>query len=161
MKRSATFSPCRTWRYLLTREWDDNLPALNVVGLNPSTADETIDDPTIRRCIRFAHEWGYGRLLMTNIFAFRATDPRALRTEQNPIGPDNDAFLVNTARRSKTVAIAWGNHGALYGRDLAALALLRSARTGIWCFGLTKTQQPKHPLYLPASTQLQALGDVQ
>lgn len=103
--RVHAFSEDRAFRYTLWREWDvdsltgcaDDLPHghqfAQFIGLNPSTADETRDDPTIRRCIGFAKLWGYGALCMTNLFAFRATKPRDMRQAADPIGPENMALL--------------------------------------------------------------------
>jgi len=148
---SAVFSPCRTWRYVLRRRWAAE-PALLVIGLNPSTADETVDDPTIRRCAGFARELGCGGLTMANLFAFRATDPAAMKAAPNPVGPDNDDWLEALAAEHEIRVAAWGVHGAHLGRadDVVARGLLGELR----CWGTTATGQPRHPLYLPASTPL-------
>lgn len=144
---SAHFSPCRTWRYALWRRWASSPPAM-FVGLNPSTADETQDDPTIRRCIRFARDWGYGGLVMTNLFAFRSTDPRQLNTAEDPIGPANDAALVAAAASAGVVVAAWGVHGTHNGRaqDVIDRGLLGSFTV----LGLTADGHPRHPLYMRA-----------
>lgn len=157
-RSSATFSLCRTWRYLLTREWDPALPKLNIIGLNPSTADERQDDPTIRRCIGFARTWGYGGLAMTNLFGLRSTDPRVLYAVEDPVGPDNDFYLVDTARRAGLVVAAWGNHGSLHGRSGQVVRLLAEAGIALHCFGRTMTNEPRHPLYLPGSAKTEAFG---
>jgi hypothetical protein len=145
--RSATFSPCRTWRYALERQWGDR-PALMVVGLNPSTADETHDDPTVRRCIDFARRWGFGRLVMANLFAFRATDPDVMRAAADPVGAENDGRLLERAADAGMVLAAWGVHGGHLDRDRAALPLLGKA----WCLGETKAGFPRHPLYMRADS---------
>lgn len=145
----AQFSPCRTWRYSLRRTWAFG-PHVMVIGLNPSTADELTDDPTVRRCIRFARFWGYGGLFMMNLFGWRATDPRELRTAPDPIGVDNDRHLAEYARRASLVVYAWGNHGALGHRGDSVIKMI-DAIEGIarpTCLGRTQSGHPKHPLYL-------------
>jgi hypothetical protein len=124
----ATFSPCRSWRYSLSRRWDD--------------------DPTIRRCISFAQRWGLGGLVMTNIFAFRSTDPSRLAriAEPHAIGPENDETLRSVAKMAGKVVAAWGVHGTLYGRERAVLSLLDDVP--LLCFGTTKNGHPRHPLYI-------------
>jgi hypothetical protein len=142
----AVLSPCRTWRYRLERNGlGANDRRLLVIGLNPSTADETLDDPTIRRCIGFARRWGYGRLTVANLFAFRTTDPGALRQAVDPVGPENDRHLLACAT-ADTILAAWGGGGNLYGRGAAVCDLLQSP---LWlCLGRTSTGQPRHPLYI-------------
>lgn len=115
--------------------------------LNPSTADERSDDPTIRRCIGFARDWGYGGVEIVNLFALRATDPRELRDAGDPVGPRNDAYVVRTAERSALVVLAWGSHGGLRARDTQVLALL-SPRARLLALGWTRARKPRHPLYL-------------
>lgn len=116
------------------------------VGLNPSTADAAQDDATIRRCIEFARTWGYGALVMTNLFAWRATDPGDMLAAADPVGPDNDAALLAAARAADVVVAAWGVHGAHMGRDVAVRAMLPR----LHYLRLTKDGRPGHPLYLPA-----------
>lgn len=149
-ERGAVFSPCRTYRYKLWREWDEDGPSLNVIGLNPSTADEMADDPTIRRCIGFAKAWGYGSLVMTNLFAFRSTDPRGLLSVVDPVGPDNDQTLYIEACSSGQTIAAWGAHPLAVDRSAHVRRLL--ARQFVESLGLTKSGAPKHPLYLPKTT---------
>lgn len=150
LESGAIFSSCRTWRYKLWRVWDGSKPSLNVIGLNPSTADETANDPTIRRCIGFAWDWGYGGLLMTNIFAFRATDPRMMKKSPDPVGPENDRWLKEAAANAGLVIAAWGNHGAFMERGEA----VRKMVPGLRCFRVTKPGHPEHPLYQPADAKL-------
>lgn len=147
--KSARFSGCRQYRYELWRRWDDRPYAL-FVGLNPSTADETEDDPTIRRCIRFASDWGFGGLCMANLFALRATDPRVMLAHPEPIGPDNDITLRRLAADAGIVVAAWGAHGAHLNRAGAVMDMLTAE---VHCLGQTKAGQPKHPLYLRADTR--------
>ncbi len=122
MISQAKFSECRTFRYGLYRTWEMEKKPLIVIGLNPSTADETKDDPTIRRCMRYAKDWGLGGLVMLNIFAYRSTDPKGLRQVEDPIGPDNDWYLTQT--RGGIMLCAWGANGGLNGRDKEVIELL-------------------------------------
>lgn len=156
MRRAAVISDCGRYRYRLGRAWDDTLPAATFVMLNPSTADADVDDPTIRRCIGFARTWGCGSLVVVNLYAWRATDPRELLTTDDPVGPNNYAHLTAEAMvaadSGAPLVAAWGANAqperiaqvlALPGMDrLAALAL-------------TKSGQPRHPLYLKADLKPQ------
>lgn len=145
LKSTATFSPCRTYRYSLWRRWGKPEQGYAMfIGLNPSTADEVEDDPTVRRCIQFAKDWGYGALCMTNLFAFRATDPGVMKAHPEPIGPDTNTVLVELAKSAGVVIAAWGNHGSHRARDRQVIALLPNLR----CLKVTKADQPSHPLYL-------------
>ena len=146
MNSTATLSHCRTYRYSLTREWGSGLAVL-FVGLNPSTADEMLDDPTIRRCVSFAREWGYARLHMANLFAFRATDPRDMKNASDPVGPENDKHLLALANDSALTVAAWGVHGTLGGRHNAVRGMLPR----LHYLRLTKDGHPGHPLYLPGT----------
>lgn len=148
MNSSARFSEDRLHRYELWRRWADG-PYCQFIGLNPSTADETLDDPTIRRCIRFAQDWGYSALCMTNIFAFRATDPMDMKKATDPIGPDNDRTLLNVAADAGIVIAAWGVHGEHLRRGKE----VRRLQWSLHHLGLTKDGHPKHPLYLRADTK--------
>lgn len=155
----ATFSPCRTYRYDLTRTWDRGRPPMVVIGLNPSTADETADDPTIRRCVGFARSWACGGLVMLNLFAVRATDPRVMLAHAAPVGPENDAAIRrHTGREGVLVLCAWGAHGTHQGRGAEVLADLLRARRWPYALGTTAGGQPRHPLYLRADAQPQPYG---
>lgn len=145
----AIFSPCRKYRYSLWHWWDTTKPYVMFVGLNPSAADETLDDPTIRRCKRFAFDWGGGGLVMTNLFAIRATDPKIMLLHSNPVGVDNNYYLRELARNAAIVVAAWGVHGGHRGRDNEVLKLIPIMHH----LGLTKSGKPKHPLYLRADTR--------
>lgn len=149
MERSARLSPCRRYRYSLWRNWRGLLPEAKgyamLVGLNPSTADETNDDPTIRRCIAFAQAWGYEGLCMTNLFAFRATAPVDMMDADDTVGPDNDRALRDLAETAGVVVAAWGVHGTFGGRNRAVRAMLPR----LHYLRLTKNGHPGHPLYLP------------
>jgi len=150
MMKGAIFSTGRKYRYSLYRIWDRDLPCVMFIGLNPSTADETNDDPTITRCIGYAHDWGYGGLYMCNIFAFRTTFPSVLHREIDPIGDGNNHWLDSYAKASGLVVAAWGNHGELRCRGKEVAKLIPN----LYCLGINKTGQPKHPLYLPKDAQL-------
>ena len=142
----AHISKCGNYRYELTRRWDDDLPMLGWIMLNPSTADASIDDPTIRRCIGFAKSWGFGSIMVTNLFALRATNPRELLSHPDPVGPENDNWLE--LQPQVTVA-AWGAHKM-------AIERVDSVRhLNLMCLGTTKSGAPKHPLYVPSSTTLE------
>jgi hypothetical protein len=140
---SAVLSPCRLYRYDLWRRWSD-APYCMFVGLNPSTADETQDDPTIRRCVGYAKRWNYGGLCMVNLFAFRATQPRDMMAAQDPIGPDNDRTLKTLSQGAGIVIAAWGKDGNHMGRDKQVMALLPH----LYCLKQNKDGSPAHPLYL-------------
>lgn len=146
--REAVFSPDRVHRYRLHRWWAAG-PSILFVMLNPSTADELIEDPTIRRCISFAKEWGFGSLEIGNLFAFRSTDPRALRRVRDPVGLENDEWLARLAEAVDQVVVAWGAWGGAAARAAAVLPLLGPA---VLCLGLTEGGHPKHPLYVAGDT---------
>lgn len=119
---------------------------LQVVGLNPSTADETKDDNTVRRCLDYARQWGFGGLCMTNLFGFRSTDPAIMIAEPEPVGPDNDRWLVQVAEQASMILCAWGTDGRHLGRSKAVLQLLREFP--LHCLTITQDGEPGHPLYL-------------
>lgn len=145
---SSQFDSARTYRYLLTRQWgEDEQNFINFILLNPSTADETKDDPTMRRCINFAKQWGYDGMYVTNLFAYRSTDPKKLKQVKDPIGPENDDYIKKYANRAQRVVVAWGNHGELYGRGKDVIEML-SGIEGVCCLGKTKKGEPRHPLYV-------------
>ncbi|MCV7255651.1 DUF1643 domain-containing protein [Mycobacterium hackensackense] len=151
---SATMSDCGTYRYRLTRIWDESKPVLAWVMLNPSTADGSTNDPTIRRCIAFAKAWGFGGITVVNLYALRATDPKQLWQHADPVGPDNDAELANVAECYSLVMLAWGSNAAP-GRAADVLRILsrvydRSGKLAV--LGWTKGGQPRHPLYVRADT---------
>jgi hypothetical protein len=144
----AVFSPDRCYRYTLTRVWDPAGKKLVFIGLNPSTADEHRLDPTLRRCLRFGYDWGYGRFDMLNLFAFRATDPRAMKAAAEPIGPDNNAHIKLVCARADLVVACWGTHGSFKRRDRAVKAMLEAEGIKLHYISLSRDGHPKHPLYL-------------
>ena len=143
IKKSAIFSPCRKYRYSLSRIWDINQKIILFIGLNPSTADESNDDPTIKRCLFYSSRWGFGGLIMANLFAFRATLPKDLKNSRHPVGRDNNQFIIHAHKEAAMTIAAWGNDGNLYNRDQEVLEILSSPM----CLKVNKTGQPAHPLY--------------
>jgi hypothetical protein len=144
----AVYSACGSYRYVLTRTWDATGPRALFVMLNPSTATETQNDPTVERCERRARALGYGSFRVTNIFAFRATDPKVMRAQADPVGPANDAAIADSAPWADRILCAWGTHGAHLGRGAQVEALLRATGRPLWHLGLTQAGMPKHPLYI-------------
>lgn len=147
----AVFSPCRRWRYLLWRRWDAAKPVANFLMLNPSTADEVKLDPSCTRARRYAERWGYGALIVTNLFGWRATDPRDMKAARDPVGRGNDRAIVRAAREAAIVVCAWGNHGAHLGRSAVVKEILSGAGVDLHALRLNSSGEPAHPLYLPAS----------
>ena len=169
MRTAAYLSPDRRYRYWLTRIWDDALPMMCVIGLNPSTADENADDPTIRKCIGFSTRLGFGGLLMLNVGAYRATNPREWLTAVNRFGPENTPqhLLEYIAQNSvclppgeiptkgiTLVVAAWGRNAAKYQSAVRALEIVR-AIPGLKCWGRNADRTPRHPLMLPYTTKLE------
>jgi hypothetical protein len=144
----AQFSRCRRWRYLLWRRWAEG-PAANFLMLNPSTADEVSLDPTCARARAYAEAWGFGALIVTNIFGWRATDPAALRRVRDPVGSGNDAAIVRAASEASLVVCAWGNHGLQQSRSQEVKRLLADRKLHV--LKLNGSGEPAHPLYLRGS----------
>lgn len=150
MIKTAAFSPCRRWRYTLHRIWDESLPYVQFIGLNPSTADEEKDDRTVAKCQRYARAWGYGGIVMTNIFGWRDTDPKEMKKQPDPEGAGNMAAIIGTAEKAGIVVAAWGTHGTHFdnhGRFVRFL-LERKVPEKLHVLKLTKDGHPAHPLYL-------------
>ena len=144
---NAFFSKDRKHRYALWRVWNNKLPKVLFIGLNPSTADEVKDDPTIRRCINYAKDWGYGGYIMGNIFAYRSTDPKNLKITNDPIGIDNNSWLIKLHSEASLTIGAWGNHGKYLDRGEEVSNLIDN----LYCLRITKEGHPSHPLYLPGN----------
>lgn len=144
MEKRAILSADRKYRYVLTRIWDETKPTVVFIGLNPSTADEEVDDKTIRKCIGYAKRWGYGKLIMVNLFAFRSTDPYMLKKVEDPVGPDNDSYIQKCVSESNLVIACWGNDGKLLNRD----KVLMDSLPNLVCLKRNKNGTPHHPLYL-------------
>ena len=157
MAKDAVISDCGAYRYWLHRMDDCEDPfATSAVFLmlNPSTADASLDDPTIRRCRRFAKDWGDDGLVVGNLFALRSTDPAQLLTHPDPIGPHNDNWLRLMAERHATVVCAWGAHPMAVERGAQVARMLIDNGVTLWCLGTTKSGAPRHPLYVRADQKL-------
>lgn len=146
---TAVYSECERYRYSLTRIWEPDGKRVLFVMLNPSTATEVQNDPTVERCERRARHLGYGAFRVTNIFAWRATDPRDLRKAAEPVGPDNDTALIEGATWANDIIAAWGVHGAHQARGEMVAKVLKAQQTPLYHLGLSKHGHPRHPLYLP------------
>jgi len=158
MDADARFSPCRRYRYALWRRWADG-PQVLFIMLNPASADESRDDPTIRRCLGFARAWGYGALAVANLFARRTASAAELArlAASSPaglVGPDNDAWLLRLYRESELAIAGWGNQGRLLGRSRA----VRTLTPELHCLGCTRLGEPRHPLYVATATPYHRLG---
>lgn len=149
----AVYSSCEQYRYSLTRTWDATGRKVLFVMLNPSTATEIQNDPTVERCERRARELGFGAFRVCNIFAYRATDPRNMRAQEDPNGIDNDAAILEGAQWADEIVCAWGTHGEHLGRGAQVETLLRQQPLPLCHLGLTKAGHPKHPLYISYSVQ--------
>jgi hypothetical protein len=151
MLKNAIISEDQKYRYWLYRHWAMTGPNIGWVMLNPSTADANIDDNTINRCIAFSKAWGYASMVVVNKDAFRSTDPDVLKTlsVHEASGPDNDFYLHWIGDGCHRVVCAWGNPG---GNNIP---LSLRCPGGLWHLGRTKSGAPKHPLYLPKTTELQ------
>lgn len=173
----ATLSSCGTYRYTLSRSLDhQSVYDPDVEGsksrrrrclfvmLNPSTADALVNDPTIEKCVKLARAWGHQRLDVGNLYAYRATDPKALRRSagiadlgMGIIGPKNDDWLRNMASLADTIVLGWGNNSPLPERALDVVRLLQRCRTeppALWCLKQNKDGSPIHPLYQRDDSQL-------
>ena len=144
----AVYSDCENYRYALTRVWDDAGHKVAFVMLNPSTATEVQNDPTVERCERRARALGFGAFRVTNIFAWRDTDPRSMRRATDPVGPENDTAIKEAAAWADQVICAWGTHGEHLGRGPKVEAMLRAQNHPLFHLGLSKHGHPKHPLYI-------------
>ena len=147
-KTGAVFSPCNRYRYRLWRTWDASKPSLVMVMLNPSIADESRNDPTVERCQRRAMAAGLGGLEVVNIFALVSTDPAALYVTDDPVGPDNNAAILDAVKGAGMVLCGWGTHGKHAGRAKEVVDLLRQAGVTPHCLGTNADTSPKHPLYV-------------
>lgn len=166
MSRQCEFSSDRIYRYTLWREWDvdsltgcaDDLPRVHeylaVIGLNPSTADETQDDPTIKKCVKFAKRWGFGALCMTNLFAYRSTFPRDLLKVDDPTGPENLQHLFMAARDAGMVLAAWGKSVPIISsRAEFVSGVLKAGGVNLFALRKNSDGSPQHPIYVPDATE--------
>lgn len=159
----ATFSPCEQYRYRLWRNQSGGSRVLNFIMLNPSTADEVNDDPTVARCGVRTRVLGFDRLVVTNIFAWRSTDPRELTRVTDPIGHENNSHLIDVASHASLVVCAWGRHGRVLGRAEAVVKMLHANNVKLHALRVSDlTGQPEHPLYLPYNLEPTTwIGDLQ
>ena len=141
MKKSAVLSPDSIYRYQLSRIWDEEKPKILFIMLNPSTADEFVEDPTIRRIVNYAKDWGYGSVYVGNLYAFRSTDPKGLNSVEDPIGPENITHIQTLIGLVDKVVYAWGN-------ERKEPEWLKKIVTNPYCIDISKKGIPKHPLYL-------------
>jgi hypothetical protein len=151
----ATFSADKTYRYWLSRAWGNSGTSATWIMLNPSTADALEDDPTIRRCVAFTKAWGLDGLVVVNLFALRATDPRHLARHSEPVGVANDQFIADAIQPWSVVVAAWGAHPLADQREEEVMALI-AGKTGAGCLGVTKAGYPRHPLYVRSDATLVA-----
>ena len=156
---TADFSPCRTWRYSLTRTWDPNVPPLVWLMCNPSIADENKLDPTLRRVRGFSIREGAGGFVVLNLFALVSTDPKGLKTHNDPIGDRNDEVIASLTK-GKTVIAGWGRVGGVFVHRVQSVRRLLDGP--LMCLGVTrKEKHPKHPLYLKKTDSLACLDKAQ
>ena len=151
MKKSAIISECQNYRYSLERIWDETKPIIGFIGLNPSTADDVEDDSTIHKCIKFAELWGAGGICMTNLFAYRATNPADMMDQENPVGSENDSYLAALPGKTSKIVACWGNNGVHNDRANRIKDLLKG---DLFCLAINKTGEPIHPLYVKGTTDL-------
>lgn len=159
MNNECVFSPDRQHRYTLLHQPEPLLGGnrlLMWIGLNPSTADETQLDPTLTRILGFTRREGYDGFIMTNLFGFRATLPKDMRAAPDPVGPDNDKWLLTSARRCGKVVAAWGSHGSFLDREAQVCALLKDFE--LVCLSRNADGSPGHPLYLKKTAPLMPFG---
>lgn len=158
LHKSATFGvPESDYRYTLTRIWDPGLPALAFIMLNPSTADANTEDPTVRRCLGFARDLGYGTLYVLNAFALRSTDPKELMKRVDPIGMNNDNYISSTLQMADKVIVAWGSDKAVtfFNRAYTISELAKSQNMSLYALKVNKDGSPSHPLYLAKNLEPQ------
>jgi len=153
-RRAARYSDCERYRYTLKITWDDSKDKIVFIGLNPSTATELKNDPTVTRMVNFAKSWGYGTLSVCNIFAFRTTFPSELKKSKDPIGKENDKWILYEIRNAGKVVAAWGNHGNFLSRSNEMLKMIPNP----YIFGKTKVGEPKHVLYLKNTSKISPLS---
>lgn len=145
----AVFSDCSRYRWLLMRRWNEGSKICMFIGLNPSTADYSNDDPTVSRCVGFARKWGCSAMYMMNAYAFRATDPKVMKRQSDPVGQQCDEHLKAISASCSIKVACWGAHIETYRQTE-----LKRMIPGLKCFGLTAKGYPKHPLYLSKDSQL-------
>ena len=150
--RKAAFSRCQRYRYQLERRWECESPAKRVVfiGLNPSTADHRVDDPTIRRCMGFTRSWGYNTLTVVNLFAYRTPYPAELKKVLDPVGAYNSRHVGSVIRDADLVIACWGRNGCWLEQDKQLVGRFKDR---LFCLAENSDGSPAHPLYQPATAQ--------
>lgn len=144
---TAYFSDCMRYRYLLTRVLGGSGPITVFVMLNPSTADADANDPTVRRCVGYAQDWGSAGLIVANLYSLRSTDPKGLWFDEDPVGPENNKTLADLARYHRRIICAWGSN-ARTDRVRTFHDIVMNVGGELLCLGTTKAGAPRHPLYL-------------
>ncbi len=157
MYADATISSCGNYRYVLRRRWAEQMPAIGIVGLNPSTADAHTDDPTVTKCLKLARFWGYGGIILVNLFAWRSTDKNEIRRVADPVGPDNDSTIRDTLATVDDILVAWGNDGVYLGRSGVVRTILARFQKRIFCIKENNTGEPVHPLYQSDRSRLRPM----
>jgi hypothetical protein len=152
MIRSAIISDCGLFRYQLYRCWDDRKPCVTWIMLNPSTADDKVDDMTIMKCIAFSEIFGFGKMIVVNLYAFRTKSPQLLERHGYPVGPENDVHIVSAMFNSEMIIAAWGAHGR--GKQRAKDIMALTASRDVMALKLLHGAVPGHPLMLPYKSQL-------
>ncbi len=142
IEKGASFSLDRMYRWSLYRSWGGS-PRILFICLNASMADEVKDDPTVRRCIQFARDWGFKTMMIGNLFGLRSMDPKELLRVTDPVGAENNQSLQTMFDLADRMVYSWGNHGAILGRSQKVYEMFGPA----WCFGINKSGEPVHPLY--------------
>lgn len=154
MTGRAILSECGLYRYALTRSIENSKPASAVfLMLNPSVADASVDDPTIKRCMGFAKSWGADQLTVLNLYAYRATNPSELGLADDPVGPLNDLYLAKAADMFQDIVCAWGKHPRA-DRVRFVVEILKARGNNLWCLDTNKDGSPAHPLYQAANKPL-------
>jgi hypothetical protein len=151
--RAAMISPCGLYRYRLWRQWEPAAGSVLWIMLNPSIADAVLDDATIRRCMSFAVTWGYGGIVVVNLFALRSTSPLLLYGHPDPIGPENDAEILRAVTGATRILAAWGQHGGYVNRGATVARIVAASGRSLECLGITKDGQPKHPVRVSGDLQ--------
>ena len=157
-KSYAIYSDSEKHRYVLNRVWDVEGKCMLFVGLNPSTATEVANDPTVARVINYAKRENFGSAVVCNIFSYRATLPSDMRLFQDPIGKENDKHILEESEKADIILLGWGNHASFLDRGKSVLKLLQPYREKLYCLGFTKSLEPKHPLYLRKDAKFETLN---
>lgn len=159
MQNACEFSACRRYRYTLAHTFERDLfepesqtDKIVWLMLNPSTADESQLDPTLRRVAAFSRGWGYPGFIVLNLFAYRSTEPEGMKAERDPVGPRNDSAILETARNRRVIC-GWGNHGTHRDRDLTVFRMLHAEGIRLECLSRTGIGMPQHPLYMPGNAK--------